>query len=90
MQRVKENGEDVLVNVDPTELKNGHLDIPQGVTKIAPQALRGLSELTSVTFPAGLKTIGDGAFLGCTGLTQLTFPAGLASIVGVLLPTALA
>ncbi|HEX3718513.1 MAG TPA: leucine-rich repeat domain-containing protein [Verrucomicrobiae bacterium] len=47
--------------------------VPNGITKIAPDAFFGCSGLVTVTNPATLASIGDSAFVGCVGLTGVYF-----------------
>ena len=50
---------------------DGKIEIPEGVTYIAPDVFKGHTEITSVLLPDSLKTIGEGAFEQCTSLTQV-------------------
>ena len=47
------------------------IEIPEGVTYIAPEVFKGHTEITSVLLPDSLKTIGEGAFEQCSSLTQV-------------------
>ena len=51
--------------------------IPEGVTKIEPNAFQTCLSLQKVSFPSTLKWIGRYAFYGCTALTSVELPAGL-------------
>ena len=55
--------------------------IPNGVTTIGTEALRGMSDLTDITLPSSLNTIENSAFYDCTGLmNHLRIPDGVTSI----------
>ena len=56
----------------------GEYTIPQGVTSIAPSALKGCS-LSAVNIPDSVTTIGDGAFANNL-MTSITIPASVTSI----------
>ena len=47
------------------------------VTKIGDSALKGCTELTSITIPDGVTDIGNNAFSGCTSLETVTIPASV-------------
>lgn len=51
--------------------------IPDGTTRIRPEAFFGQTQLTSVTIPSSVESIGANAFNG-TGLTSVTIPSGAA------------
>ncbi len=48
------------------------LEIPEGVTSIAPYEYANYTKLKKVTLPSTLESIGEGAFQGCTALTEIT------------------
>lgn len=50
------------------------------VTRIATDAFKDCSDLTSISLPESLETIGSNAFYGCSSLTSITFPPSLTSI----------
>jgi len=57
-----------------------HLLIPEGVTRIAPNALnhsRNSYEIERVTIPKGVISIGDRAFSGLYGLLEVHIPEGV-------------
>ena len=49
-----------------------HIEVPEGVTRIAEFAFGGWTSLTSVVIPNSVRNIGGDAFSGC-GLTSVTF-----------------
>ena len=51
--------------------------IPEGVTKIMPNAFNNCKNLATVTFPSTLTTIADRAFYLCGSLTDVEFPTGI-------------
>ncbi len=53
------------------------VNIPQGVTKIAPYAFYENKRITKVEFPSTLKEIGNHAFWYCENLNVLNLPAGI-------------
>lgn len=52
----------------------GHLTIPESVTKIGHAAFVGCKKITSITSPESLKEIGDNAFCACRRLQEITIP----------------
>ena len=58
----------------------GALEIPQGVTAIAPGALDGASRLTAVTVPGSVATIQAGTFTNLAGLATVTLQEGVMRI----------
>ena len=58
----------------------GALEIPQGVTAIAPGALDGASRLTAVTVPGSVATIQSGTFTNLAGLMTVTLQEGVTRI----------
>lgn len=58
----------------------GALEIPQGVTAIAPGALDGASRLTAVTVPGSVATIQAGTFTNLAGLATVTLQEGVTRI----------
>ena len=71
---------DVLVSVSDVDVKNGIVDIPDGVTIIGRYAFYKCSELTSVTIPDSVTSIDLGAFCRCNNLTSVTIPDSVTSI----------
>ena len=51
----------------------GHVEIPNGVTKIGDEAFRDCTGLTSIEIPNSITLIGEYAFSGCTGLKEIHF-----------------
>ena len=56
------------------------VNVPSGVTTIAPKAFRGCFSLTSLTLPNTLTTVGYRAFENCVRLSSLTLPEGVTCI----------
>jgi hypothetical protein len=50
------------------------------VQTIGPNAFRGCSGLTSLSFPSTVKSIGNLAFGNCTGITSVTIPSSVTFI----------
>lgn len=59
---------------------NGHLEIPQGVTKILPNTLMKCENLISVVIPKSVAIIGACSFLGCKNLKRVELHEGLRTI----------
>lgn len=57
------------------------LSLNEGVTAIAANAFKGMSDITQVDFPSSLKNIGANAFEG-TGLTKVIVPASVEMLAG--------
>lgn len=53
--------------------KPGSYEIPNGVTKISPNAFRDCPYLNTVTIPESVTSIGSEAFRGCQNLTAIHF-----------------
>ena len=53
------------------EGKKGVLDIPDGISSLEENSLRGCKGITRVNIPQSVKRIGRCAFLDCTGLTEI-------------------
>lgn len=49
-----------------------HVDIPEGIRQIGPEAFQGHTEIASVSMPDSLEIIDEAAFADCTGLSELT------------------
>ena len=54
--------------------------IPEGVTKIEPNAFSGCSALTSVKISNSITSIGERAFIECTSLASINIPNTITSI----------
>lgn len=54
------------------------LTVPEGVYRIADEALMGCIGITEITLPAGLEEIGARAFAGCRDLHTIHFAPGCA------------
>ena len=57
----------------PKEL-TGEITIPDGVTDIPADILRGRNGITAVILPDTLLSVGKGAFAGCEGIESITLP----------------
>jgi len=69
-----------LLKVDNSDITDGVITLPEGVTAIGDRAFWYCSGLTQLILPKGVKTIGDYAFYDCSSLTQLTLPEGVMTI----------
>lgn len=65
---------------DPFFWSISSVNIPSGVTKIAPHTFEKNGALKSVTLSEGLKTIDNHAFYHCINLTQISFPNSVTEI----------
>ena len=68
-------GEDSTLYIQGEKVE-GEIEIPAGVTKIAPYSFRNCADLTAVSIPASVTEIAYDAFSGCSGLTTVTFAQG--------------
>jgi hypothetical protein len=59
-----------------SNITNGNLVIPEGVTSIGSQAFRGCSAIRTVTLPSTLTSLGTYVFAECKNLTTVTFASG--------------
>lgn len=59
-----------------------HIDLPQGLEKIAWCAFYGCTNLDEIIFPDGLKFIDRYAFNGCLGLKGIVIPASVEYLGG--------
>ena len=66
--------------VEPTDIINGTVVIPDNITRIDIGAFYFVESLTSITIPDSVTSIGSSAFSGCTGLTSITIPNSVKSI----------
>ena len=71
---------EVLVSVSDADVKNGIVNIPDGVKRIGRYAFYKCSELTSVTIPNSITSIGNWAFCRCNNLTSVTIPDSVTNI----------
>ena len=53
----------------------GEVQVPEGITAIAPYAFSANRRITGLVLPETLRSIGEGAFWGCSGLAHVRFPA---------------
>ena len=51
----------------------GDIVLPNTVTKIGDEALKGNKKITGITIPASVRDIGNNAFEGCINLERVTF-----------------
>lgn len=54
--------------------------IPDGVTKIGPEAFYNCASLTSIKIPNGVTEIGEAAFQNCTSLTSVAIAGSVTTI----------
>ena len=59
---------------------DGHVKLPNGITRLEGSAFYGCKDLISVVIPSSVKTIGAHAFYSCTALSSVTFPSSLKTI----------
>jgi hypothetical protein len=59
---------------------SGNIEIPYGVEKIAKNAFKDNTNITSVVFPSSLREIGNHAFWNCINLKEINLNEGLESI----------
>lgn len=72
----------ILVEVEDKDIKNGTFTIPDSVTSIGDGAFSGCSNLTSIIIPDSVTSIGYYAFAGCRNLENITIPDSVTSIGG--------
>ena len=60
--------------------ENGHITIPNGVTRIDNRVFWNNKKLKTISMPNTLTSIGLGAFSGCHSLQSLTIPNSVTSI----------
>ncbi len=53
----------------------GEVQLPEGITAIAPFAFSRNSQITKLILPDSLSQIGDGAFWGCSRLAEIHIPS---------------
>ena len=53
------------------------LVIPEGITDVRKEIMRGSTNLKSVTLPSSIKTISENAFQWCKNLEKINLPEGL-------------
>ena len=71
------------------EIIDGVGIIPQGITKIEYEALKGCENLTSIVIPDSVTEIGFSAFYGCTALEEICVSKGKVDYFKRLLPAEL-
>lgn len=59
---------------------SGDLNIPPGVTAIAPGSFNNDTTISSINVPSSVKTIGTGAFSNCFSITNIILNPGLTDI----------
>ena len=70
----------VLYDVEQSDIINGTFTIPEGVVAIGNRAFFQCQSLKNINFPNSLKTIGKFAFTSCSNLEEITLPNSLESI----------
>ncbi len=70
----------ILIKFDNSDIVNGTLTIPNGVTSIGNGAFNNCTSLTSINIPNGVTSIGNYAFYNCTSLTSINIPESVTSI----------
>lgn len=70
----------ILKTVEESDIVNGQVVIPEGVSIIGILAFQKLDKITSVVFPKSLRTIEELAFTECTSLEEVNLNEGLAKI----------
>ena len=60
--------------------KTGHVNIPEGVTRILFVAFEDCKGLTGITLPDSLEEIKSNAFWGCSSLEEVTIPESVSVI----------
>ncbi len=58
----------------------GTVQLPEGVTGIAPYAFAGNRQIARILLPESLLWIGEGAFFGCSRVTEVEFSKGLQKV----------
>ena len=72
--------DNVLVEVDDNDIKDGTIEIPNNVTSIGEKAFYNCTSLKEINIPDNVTSIGDGAFNVCSSLETITIPKGVTSI----------
>ena len=72
--------DNVLVEVDDNDIKDGTIEIPNNVTSIGEKAFYNCISLKKINIPDNVTSIGDGAFDVCSSLETITIPKGVTSI----------
>ncbi len=72
----------ILIEVEETDIVNGTVKIPEGVTKIGGSVFSGCTSLTNIEIPEGVKSIGWNVFENCTNLTDIKIPKSVEYIGG--------
>ena len=68
----------VAVEVVPDD--DGHVVVPDGVTRIGPKDFENCVSMVSITLPNSVTSIRSQAFLGCTSLLSITLPPGVTHV----------
>ncbi len=72
--------DNILKKVEESDIVNGQVVIPEGVSIIGILAFQKLDKMTSVILPKSLRTIEELAFAECTSLKEVNLNEGLATI----------
>ena len=73
--------DNVLVEVDDSDIKNGTIEIPNNVTGIGNYTFGECSSLKEINIPGSVTSIGEYAFSYCKSLKEITIPESITSIV---------
>lgn len=65
----------ILVEVEYKDIKNGTFIIPESVTSIGTCAFCNCVDLQTIVIPNSVINIGDSAFEDCVNLTSVTIPS---------------
>jgi hypothetical protein len=60
----------------------GDIVVPSGVTRIADNAFKDCTKITSLIIPNSVQRIEKNAFSGCTSLKKIDLPKTSASLIG--------
>ena len=70
----------VLIEVEESDIVNGTVEIPEGITAIGRRTFKDCESLTNIEIPEGVTQIGYKAFDGCSSLTNIEIPKGVKGI----------